>query len=202
MPAGPCLKLTGLNLAIWIARVDQEADCSCAGNELAQQLYSLRYQRAAEEGHSRDVAAPPIQACYQTMLDWIAADHKHNRDRCGRRLYPEWPGHGAGGDDHRHPTANELGPRHAAQDIANRRITLRVRAGEPRSTARAGLLPEAGIQPYRSLVSSGPRAAVSTCNNTHHHQQQKKTRHAGRKGAGGLSTRTLRAFQTRQLVSA
>src|SRR5438874_12920859 len=32
--------------------------------------------------------------------------------------------------------------------------------------------------------------------------QQKKTRHAGRKGAGGLSTRTLRAFQTRQLVSA
>jgi hypothetical protein len=51
-------------------------------------------------------------------------------------------------------------------------------------------------------VSNVPRAAVSTCNNAHHHQQQKKTRHAGRKGAGGLSTRTLRAFQTRQLVSA
>jgi hypothetical protein len=42
---------------------------------------------------------------------------------------------------------------------------------------------------------------VSTCNNAHRQQQQKKTRHAGRKGAGGLSTRTLRAFQTRQLVS-
>ena len=88
-------------------RVHERGNRRRLGHELPQQLQSLRPQHAAEKAHAGDVAARPVEAGDQALLDRVAAapeDDRHRRG-CGlggeRRIVVP--------DDHGHRPAEQIG---------------------------------------------------------------------------------------------
>ena len=80
------LRLVQLQLGIRIVRVHEHGDDGGIGNELVQQLQSLRREQIGEEGDARDIAARPVEAGDKSVLDRVAAETEDDRYRCGRGL--------------------------------------------------------------------------------------------------------------------
>ena len=84
------------------------------GNQLTHKLQTLRCHLHAQLGHSRDVAAGPIETGDQARSHWIAGGGEGNRDCRGRGLGRR-PGRCIC-NDHRHLSTNQL-RRHRWQTI-------------------------------------------------------------------------------------
>jgi hypothetical protein len=67
------LHLAGLSFGILIVWVHDHCDQRGVGNQLAQQLQTLWLQRGGELGHTRKVAAWPVEACDQAEANRITA---------------------------------------------------------------------------------------------------------------------------------
>ena len=102
------LGLIQFQLGIRIVRVHQHGDDRGVGNELVQQLQSLRREQIGEESDARDIAARPVEARDKSVLDRVAAETEDDRDRCGRRLGRERRDRSDCGD-HGHLTADQIG---------------------------------------------------------------------------------------------
>ena len=100
------LHVSSLRLGIGTVRVHEHGNCCRLGHELAQQLQSLRPQHGVEKDHARDVAARPVEAGDEAVLDRVAPGREDDRYRrgCGlgreRRI--------AVPDDHGHRPANQF----------------------------------------------------------------------------------------------
>src|SRR2546430_2088053 len=56
------LGLIELQLGIRIVRIEEHSDDAGVGNDLVQQLQSLRREQIGEEGYTRDIAAGAVEA--------------------------------------------------------------------------------------------------------------------------------------------
>jgi hypothetical protein len=94
-----------LHLGLWIAWVKEHGDKRRRARQLTEQLEPFRTQLGMIEIHSSQVAAGPVDASNETILDRVASDRKDDRNGRGCRLGRECrsgSGRGDGGD----PSAN------------------------------------------------------------------------------------------------
>ena len=135
-------------------RFTKHANRRCLGNDLAQQLQSLRPDLAAEPAHAGDVAARPVEAGDEAVLDRIGAGSEDDRHRrcCGLGRERRTAVH----HDHGHRQANQI--RHQRRQAINLilRIAIFDRDVLPR---RRSLLPS-GLGRTRE---QGARMARATC---------------------------------------
>ena len=104
--AAACTSLRSASV-VGSVRVHEHGNCCRLGHELAQQLQPLRAQHAGEKAHARDVAARPVEAGDQALLDRVAPAREDDRHRRGCGLGRER--RNGVPDDHGHRPANQIG---------------------------------------------------------------------------------------------
>src|SRR5258708_3390792 len=77
-------------------------------NQLAQQVEPLGRKLMAKAGHSRDIAARPVQAGNEAVLHGVRSDHEDDRYSGGGCLRRQGRAGSAGCDDHGHLIADEI----------------------------------------------------------------------------------------------
>ena len=103
------LDVVRLRLGVRIARVHEQGDDAGAGDDFAQQLQALRLQCRGQNADPRRVSAGPVHAGHEAQFDRIAPGSEDDRDGCSRRLGRPRRRSAAGGSDHSHPMADQLG---------------------------------------------------------------------------------------------
>src|SRR5262245_61269819 len=79
------------------------------GRRSAQKPQAFRPQFIGQIAHARHVSTRPIETGNQAVLDRVAADDEHDRDRCGRRFGDKHSLRGGHAGDDRDLTADEVG---------------------------------------------------------------------------------------------
>jgi hypothetical protein len=98
-------------------RIAQQADDSSFGHELHQQSQPFAAEERTKKAHPSDVAARTIEAGDEAGKNWVAAETEYDRNCRGRGLSGGNRSAAAGGRDHRHLAADEIGCKHR-QSIA------------------------------------------------------------------------------------
>jgi hypothetical protein len=107
--AGRRQQVLGIGFGIRIGRIHQRRDQAGVGQEVAQEPQAFRPQFVAQTGHARHVSARSIETGDEAILDWVAADDEHDRDRCGRRLSHPYSFRAVQAGNDRDLTAHEVG---------------------------------------------------------------------------------------------
>jgi hypothetical protein len=89
-------------------RIDDKRNELCLGDQLAQQLKALWAQLTGKDGDACGIAARPVEARDELLLDWVAAAAEHDWNCRGRGLSGECCS-GGSGDDNGRPTTNPIG---------------------------------------------------------------------------------------------
>jgi len=153
--------------AFGLVGVHQRRDHTDVGQEVAQKPQAFRSQFIGQIAHARHVSTRPIETGDQAILDRVAADGEHDRDRCGRRFGDKRSLRGGHAGYDRDLTADEVGcerrqpivlqlgkavfdPHIAALDKAGLGETLT----ERRQTAAA---PPSSVMNSRRIIIQSPR---------------------------------------------
>src|SRR5262245_34171940 len=81
--AGRCSQALQCGLDIGIGRVDENGNDVRGGDQLVQQLQSLRSELHVQSNHAREIASRSAEGSDQTKLDRVAAGIEHDRNRSG-----------------------------------------------------------------------------------------------------------------------
>src|SRR5262249_36528806 len=104
-----CLYVRRFCIDIGTRGIDEHCDRRARGNQLVQQFQSLRSQSDRDHAYARDVAARPVETCYETKGDRVSgADENDWNGRC-RRLRREPRVNPPHSSDYGYLSANQVG---------------------------------------------------------------------------------------------
>ena len=81
--AGLRLRVSRYGFGSGSGRVDEQGHDGCCGDQLMQQLQSLRPDLHVQDAHAREVAARSVQAGDKSKRERIEPDHEDDRNRRG-----------------------------------------------------------------------------------------------------------------------
>src|SRR5262245_34680369 len=135
-------------------RVEQNPDERGVRKELSEEPQPLSLHRTEQQIYPGGVAAGPVEAGDEALLDRIAAADEDDGRCCGHRLGSQSRGRAAGRSDHRRVAMNQIGSKRR-QTVE---MALRPAVFDPHVSAldEAGFMKPVSLRPRRNMSRKCP----------------------------------------------